>query len=72
MTAFPARRVRAVDTSGAGDAFIGGLGVFLAEGMALSEAIAQASAVAALSVTRLGTQTALPTRTELQAVLTSP
>jgi ribokinase len=66
---FPARPVQAVDSSGAGDAFIGGLAVFLAEGMALPEALRRANAVAALSVTRLGTQTALPTREELVAFL---
>jgi ribokinase len=59
--------VRAVDTSGAGDAFIGGLAVFLAEGAPLFEAIARANRVAALSVTRLGTQTSFPTRSEFEA-----
>jgi ribokinase len=68
---FPAVVVQAVDTSGAGDAFIGGLAVFLAEEMALAEAIRRAQAVAALSVTRLGTQSALPTRTEVDAFITS-
>jgi ribokinase len=59
--------VAAVDSSGAGDAFIGALGVFLAEGEALREAVRQANAVAALSVTRLGTQASFPTRAELKA-----
>jgi ribokinase len=57
--------VAAVDPSGAGDAFIGALGVFLAEGAALRDAVRQANAVAALSVTRLGTQASFPTRAEL-------
>jgi ribokinase len=65
----PTRRVRAVDTTGAGDAFIGGLGVFLAEGMPLHQAAERACAVAALSVTRLGAQAALPTRADLDAFL---
>jgi ribokinase len=61
----PAPRVAAVDSSGAGDAFIGALGVFLAEGAPLREAVLRANAVAALSVTRLGTQASFPTRAEL-------
>ncbi|HKI32913.1 MAG TPA: ribokinase [Gemmataceae bacterium] len=60
-----APHVEAVDSSGAGDAFIGALGVFLAEGMQLREAVRQANAVAALSVTRLGTQASFPTRAEV-------
>jgi ribokinase len=59
--------VRAVDTSGAGDAFIGGLAAFLVEGVSLGKAIARAHRVAALSVTRLGTQTSFPTRGELDS-----
>jgi ribokinase len=59
--------VQVVDTTGAGDAFIGGLGVFLAEGLSLRQAAVRASAVAALSVTRLGAQAALPLRAELDA-----
>jgi ribokinase len=65
----PAFPVRAVDPTGAGDAFIGGLAVFLAEGCPLPEAVRRAAAVAALSVTRLGTQTAFPRRPEVEAFL---
>jgi len=61
----PAPQVAAVDSSGAGDAFIGALGVFLAEGVPLREAVERANAVAALSVTRLGTQASFPMRSEL-------
>jgi len=69
-TTFPAVPVQAVDTSGAGDAFIGALAVFLAEGLTLADAVGRANAVAGLSVTRLGTQTALPTRAQFDAFLT--
>jgi ribokinase len=62
----PAFGVKAVDPTGAGDAFIGSLAVFLAEGRALAEAARRASAVAASSVTRLGTQTAFPRRDEAE------
>jgi ribokinase len=61
--------VEAVDTTGAGDAFIGSLAVFLAEGRALEDAVRRANGVAALSVTRLGTQAAFPSRTEVEAFL---
>ncbi len=63
----PAPRVTAVDSSGAGDAFIGALGVFLAEGVPLRDAVRRANAVAALSVTRLGTQASFPTRAEVES-----
>lgn len=52
----PAYKVAAVDTSGAGDAFIGSFAVFLAEGMAPEEAVSHANLYAALSTTSVGTQ----------------
>jgi ribokinase len=61
----PAPQVEAIDSSGAGDAFIGALGVFLAEGTPLNEAVRRANRAAALSVTRLGTQASFPTRNDL-------
>jgi ribokinase len=68
-TEHPAFRVTAVDTTGAGDAFNGALGVALASGTALAEAIALASATAALACTRRGAQDALPTQAEVQAFI---
>ena len=65
----PAESVRAIDASGAGDALIGSLAVFLVEGVPLREAARRANAAAALSVTRLGTQASFPTRTEVEARL---
>jgi len=62
---FPAPRVKAVDTTAAGDAFSGALAVSLVEGKAIEEAIPFANAVAALSVTRMGAQGSLPARQEL-------
>ena len=58
--------VTAVDTTGAGDAFIGSLAVFLAEGLAEKDAIARASLYAALSTTRVGTQKSFPRRAEFE------
>lgn len=57
----PARRVEAVDTVGAGDAFNGALAAALSEGRPLVEAAAWATAAAALATTQPGAQNALPT-----------
>jgi ribokinase len=65
----PSVPVAAVDASGAGDAFIGSLAVFLIEGLPLREAARRANVAAALSVTRPGTQASFPTRTEIEAYL---
>lgn len=64
----PAVPVTAVDPTGAGDAFIGALGVFLAEGRPVREAARRAGAVAALSVTRPGAQASFPSRAEVEAI----
>lgn len=68
VEALPAAAVEPVDTTGAGDAFIGSLAVFLAEGRSLTEAVAIANQVAALSVTRMGTQTSFPRRREIEGL----
>ncbi|MBV8341342.1 MAG: ribokinase [Gammaproteobacteria bacterium] len=66
-THVPPFAVTATDTSGAGDAFIGSLAVFLAEGAAEKDAVARANLYAALSTTRVGTQKSFPRRAEFQA-----
>jgi ribokinase len=48
--------VESVDSTGAGDAFIGSFAVFLAEGVAEKEAVRRANLYAALSTTGVGTQ----------------
>jgi ribokinase len=63
--AVPAPAVRAIDASGAGDAFIGALAVALAEGRPLREAAVWACAAAAISATRPGTQASFPGRAEV-------
>ncbi len=68
-THLPAVPVAAVDPTGAGDAFIGSLAVFLAEGRSLRESARLASAVAALSVTRIGAQASFPSRAAVEAFL---
>lgn len=65
----PAYKVNAIDTTGAGDAFNGGLLAALAEGKTLPEAARFANALAALSVQRIGTTPAMPTREEIDAFL---
>lgn len=62
----PAVAVQAVDTTGAGDAFIGSFAVFLAEGLPEREAVARANLYAALSTTRPGTHRAFPLRAEFE------
>ncbi len=52
----PAFAVKSLDTTGAGDAFIGSFAVFLAEGMTEIEAVRRANLYAALSTTGIGTQ----------------
>ncbi len=65
----PANRVTAVDATGAGDAFNGGLVAALDEGKSLPEACKFANAVAALSVQRVGAAASMPTRAETDALL---
>ncbi len=61
----PAREVKALDSTAAGDAFNGALAHALGSGLSLDKAVRQASLVGALSVTRLGAQPSLPTAEEL-------
>ena len=61
----PAYKVQALDTTGAGDAFNGGLVAALAEGKDIWQAADFANALAAISVQRLGTTPAMPWRSEI-------
>lgn len=63
----PAPVVTAVDTTGAGDCFLGSLAFFLARAAGLRDAAIRAAAVAALSVQRPGTQTSYPYAADLPA-----
>jgi len=60
----PAFKVDPIDSTGAGDAFIGSFAVFQAEGLTDKEALTRASLYAALSTTRVGTQKSFPRREE--------
>ena len=56
MEHIPAFRVKSVDSTGAGDAFIGSFAVFLGEGLPEREAVRRANLYAALSTMSVGTQ----------------
>ncbi len=62
---YPAEKVRAVDTTAAGDTFIGGFCAALIRGRSLPEAIGFAQAAAAISVTRPGAQPSIPFEREV-------
>ncbi|WP_326697004.1 ribokinase [Streptomyces sp. NBC_01754] len=65
---FPAPEVVAVDTTGAGDTFVGTLAVALGEGRAVPEALAWAASAAALCVQKPGASASMPYRGEIDAV----
>ena len=69
MIHVPGYSVEVVDTTAAGDAFVGGFAVALAEGQPLQEAVRFANAAGALAVTRLGAQPSLPTRRAVEQFL---
>jgi len=66
MELIPAFEVQAVDTTGAGDAFIGSFAVFLGEGLPEKEALTRANLYAALSTTKVGTQKSFCNRAEFE------
>ena len=63
--------VRAVDATGAGDAFVGAICVALLEGMEPEAALTFACAAGALAAMRPGAQPSLPTRAEVEAIITA-
>jgi ribokinase len=66
MNAF---RVKVVDTTAAGDAFMGALAVALSENRPIHEALRFANGAGALAATKLGAQPSLPFRKEVEAFL---
>lgn len=61
----------AIDTTGAGDAFLGGFATATSEGYAPVVAVRFGCATAAIAVTRPGTAPAMPSRAEIEALLRS-
>ena len=66
---FPAFKVKAEDTTAAGDVFNGAFAVGLAEGKCLEDAVLFGMAAAAISVTRPGAQSSIPSRQEVEEFL---
>jgi ribokinase len=64
-THVPSRKVKVVDTTAAGDAFIAGLANALVKGLPQVEAVRYACCAGALTVTRFGAQTSLPSEAEV-------
>jgi len=65
----PGVKITPVDTTGAGDCFVGALTVALLEGMAPAQALAFACAAGAAAAMKAGAQPSLPTRAEVEALL---
>ncbi|MBI9076901.1 MAG: ribokinase [Desulfatibacillum sp.] len=61
----PTQKVSAIDTTGAGDCFVGSLAFFLAAGKSLEDSIERANKIAAVSVCAQGTQSSFPDAGEL-------
>lgn len=64
-------KVNAIDTTSAGDTFVGALACALTEGMTLEDSVRFANAAGALACTKAGAQQAMPTRAEVDAILGS-
>jgi ribokinase len=69
VAAMPAYKITAVDTTAAGDCFVGVLAAALDRGAVLTSALDRAMAAAALCCTRHGSQGSIPTATETNAFL---
>jgi ribokinase len=64
----PGHALDAVDTTAAGDAFVGALAAALDRGTGLARAVNEANAAGALAVTRAGAQPSLPYASEIAAL----
>ena len=69
LVAIPAIQVEVLDTTGAGDTYVGALVTALSEGQDLPGAMAFAGAAAGLACTRAGAQPSMPGRSEIDALL---
>ena len=65
----PALKMKAVETTGAGDAFNGGFTTAIASGLDVKTALQFATCTSAISVTRLGAADSMPQRAEILALL---
>ncbi len=62
-------KIDVVDTTAAGDAFIGGFAVSLLRGLDLKDAVRHANACGALAATKFGAQPSLPTKEEVETFM---
>jgi ribokinase len=69
MMSVPSLKIKAIDTVGAGDAFVGYLTASLDKGMELKEALRYASVAGSLACTKVGAQTAVPAASEVNAYI---
>jgi ribokinase len=65
----PGRSVRAVDTTGAGDCFVGAVAAQLARGKPIRDALDYANSAASICVQRMGAAPSMPTVAEVEAVI---
>jgi ribokinase len=65
----PGRIVTAVDTTGAGDCFVGALAAQLADGATMRDALFAANAAASICVQRMGAAPSMPTAEEMEAAM---
>lgn len=67
VTFIPSKKVDAIESTGAGDSFIGGVGYALIQGMNLTQACEFATCCSAITVCRLGAQDSMPTLEEVRS-----
>jgi ribokinase len=68
----PGHTVEALDTTGAGDCFVGAVAAQLAGGKSIREALHYANAAASICVQRMGAASSMPTAAEVEPVLRHP
>jgi ribokinase len=69
IVTIPGRKVEAIDSTGAGDCFVGALAAQLAAGASISDALGFANRAASISVQRMGAAPSMPT---MQEVIAAP
>ena len=67
MHFYPAKKVHAVDTTAAGDCFMGAFALALSRGADVAEAITYGQKASAIAVTRKGAQSSIPNPEEIQS-----